>query len=132
MKVKATPAVAEARAVTERWVAVPVKFPGLTVNADEFDVIAPGFTTAIWAMPGVPRKLADTVAVSCVGLTNVVGRLVSLKTTIAPEMNPAPFTVSVIDALPAITIAGLKLVTLGSATMLMESDCVGETLAALS
>jgi len=53
-------------------------------------------------------SLAGIVTVSCVLLTNVAGRSVTLKFTVAPATKFTPFTVSVKAGPPATTLDGLK------------------------
>jgi hypothetical protein len=57
-------------------------------------------------VPVLAIRLAATDAVSCVALTNVVGRAEPFHCTVAPERKPVPFTVSVKAALPPATEPG--------------------------
>src|ERR1039457_4930005 len=91
----------------------------------EFDWVNPGVDTVMEATPSTATKLAGTVAVNCVELTNTVGSAVPTHTTVEPETKRAPFTVSVKPGPPAIAWVGLRLVIwvpygLGSTTNLME------------
>ncbi|MGA2723439.1 MAG: hypothetical protein ABSG79_13635 [Bryobacteraceae bacterium] len=87
----------------------------LTVNTAVFEVTPPGSTTAILTVPAEAIRPASTDAVNCVALTNVVGSVVPLHCTTAPETNPLPFTVSVKAAPPAGATFGLRLVIDGGA-----------------
>jgi len=71
--------------------------PLLTVNVCAFDTPPPGagLTTVIEELPMLVMSLAGICAVSCVALTNVVGRTEPLNKTVEVETKPVPFTVSV-------------------------------------
>src|SRR5262249_15023049 len=63
------------------------------------------------AVPALASKFAGTAAVSCVALTNVVVNAVPFHCKVAPDENPAPFTVSVNPPLPAAAVLRLIDVT---------------------
>ena len=94
----------------------------VTGNAEALDGVPPGFTTVMLALPGVRIRLAVTAAVSCVALTSVVGSAVPFQSTVAPERNPVPLTVSVKAGPPAAAEVGLRLVIMGAAG-LMSKGC---------
>ncbi len=71
--------------------------------------------TAIFAVVALAIRLVGTVAVSCVGLTTVVGvNAWPFHSTVAPETKLLPLTVSVNAALPALILVGLTLLTVGA------------------
>jgi hypothetical protein len=81
------------------------------------DALPPGSVTVMLTLPAAAIRLAGTGAVSCVPLTEVVLRDSPFHSTLAPERNPAPFTVSVKGAPPAVTEPGLKLVITGTGVL---------------
>jgi hypothetical protein len=90
---------------------------GLIVNVSALDVPPPGegFTTVIDAVPGVATFAAGTMAVICVGETNVAVRVEPFQFTVELEMKVplVSFTVKVNWPLPAIVEVGLIEVILG-------------------
>jgi hypothetical protein len=66
----------------------------------------PCCATSTIAVPAVARSAAAIAAVSCVALTTVVAREAPPHRTVAPLTNPAPFTVSVNAAPPAVAVEG--------------------------
>jgi hypothetical protein len=65
---------------------------GLIVKVVALETPPPGGGLKIvrLAVPGLFRSLAGMVAVSCVALTNVVGRALPFHRTTAPLTNPLP------------------------------------------
>ena len=61
-----------------------------TGNVIAFDVLEHGLTTVIEKVPAVAMRAADTVAVSCVEETNVVGSAAPLQLTIEVETKFVP------------------------------------------
>ena len=61
-----------------------------TGNVIAFDVPPHGLTTVIEKVPAVAMRVADTVAVSCVEETNVVGSAAPLQFTIEVETKFVP------------------------------------------
>jgi hypothetical protein len=66
----------------------------------------PGFATDTETVAAVEISTAKIVAFNCVSLTNCVVSACPLQLTIAPETNPAPFTVSVKPGPPGAALAG--------------------------
>jgi hypothetical protein len=87
--------------------------PPLMVNVDALDVKPPGFTTETFAVPAVAIRLAGTITLSWVALTNAVGSAVVFQYTAEVETNPEPLTVSGNAAPPATADDGLRLVMTG-------------------
>jgi len=86
---------------------------GLIVKLTVFDVTPPPeMVTA--AVPCEAIRFAPTVAVICVGLTNVVGKAEPFQSTMAPKKSPVPFTVSVKAFPPAAAVEGLRVATAGT------------------
>ena len=94
---------------------VVVGIPTDTIGS-EFDVI-PAETAVIVAVPGVPIRLEDTVAVNCVAFTNVVGKVEPFQLTTVAELNPVPVTISAKVDPPAATVLGLSELIVGPAPM---------------
>src|SRR5487761_931046 len=65
-----------------------------------------GLTTVIEAVLAAAMSADGTCAVSCLLLTNAVVSRAPLKSTVAPEMKPVPFTVSVKPAPPGEVASG--------------------------
>jgi hypothetical protein len=86
----------------------------------KFETAPSGFVTATWALPIAVMRLAETEAVSCVELTNVVVRGVPFHCTVAPERSPVPFTVSVKSPPPAAVEIGLRLVMPGTGGLIVK------------
>lgn len=87
----------------------------LTVKLTELEVTPPD-CTLIEAVPGFAIRLAETEAVNCVALLNVVGSDVVFQKTLAWEANPVPVTVKVKAAAPAVAPLGFKDVIAGPDT----------------
>ena len=115
MTLTETPLFAVPGAVTEKCVAVDVA--ELIVKVEAFDVTLSGDTTVTLALPAVVIRPADTAAVSCVALANVVVNAVPPHLTVSPKTNPVPFTVSVNAPPPAVAEAGLRLVITGGGAL---------------
>lgn len=77
------------------------------------DALPPVFVTVTPALPPLAIRLAETAAVNCVELTNVVVSAVPFQFTTAPLRKLVPFTVSVNAAPPAGVEAGFRLVIVG-------------------
>jgi hypothetical protein len=86
------------------------------VNVAALEVKPPGLTTVTVAVPALEIRLAATVAVSCVAPPNIVGSGDPFHCTVAPDTNPAPFTVSVKAGPPAVDPFGPRLVIIGALT----------------
>jgi hypothetical protein len=69
--------------------------------------------TVMLAVPTLAIKLAGTLAVNCVALTNVVVSPVVPHCTVAVVVKFAPFTVNVNPGPPAVAELGLKLLIVG-------------------
>ncbi len=74
---------------------------------------AAGFSTVTWTAPAAASWLGTILAVSCVGLTNVVARLAPFHCSTEPVTKLLPVTVSSSGGSPAVALAGLKPVILG-------------------
>jgi hypothetical protein len=72
------------------------------------DALPPVFVTVMPALPPLAIRLAETAAVNCVELTNVVVSAVPFQFTTAPLRKLVPFTVSVNAGPPAGVEAGLR------------------------
>jgi hypothetical protein len=70
------------------------------------------------AVPALAIRLAGTLAVNCVALTNVVVSSVAPHVTVAPLVKFEPFTVIVNPAPPAVAELGLRLLIVGPALLL--------------
>lgn len=79
-------------------------------------------------VPAEAMLFAGTEAVSCVALTNVVVRAVLPQYIVEPEMKPAPFTVKVNAAPPALVNAGDMFERLGAGLggMVMITGTTGD------
>ncbi len=101
----APPAVA---LVGDNELIVGTGFEAVIVKAAFPEVPPPGvgLNTDTCAVPAVAISAAVIAACNCVVLTNVVVRFDPFQFTTAPLTNPAPFTVSVNAAPPAIALAG--------------------------
>lgn len=86
-----------------------------TGNVIAFDVPPHGLTTVIEKVPAVAIRVADTVAVSCVEETNVVGSAAPLQFTVEVETKSVPFTVNVNCVSPALAQVGSSEVMVGAA-----------------
>src|ERR1035441_9699408 len=95
-----------------------------TARETGFDVVSSGFLIEIVAAPTVEIELADTAAVNCVALTNVVGSAVPFHCTTAPEAKPLPLTVSVKLDPPAVVVEGFRLLIVGDD--LIENEAPAE------
>jgi hypothetical protein len=94
---------------------VPDTCPTDRTVKEREEVVPPpgaGVDTVNCKTPGLATRLAGTVAVSWLALTNVVAREVALAITADCEVNPAPFSVSIVPVagtcallLPPIPIA---------------------------
>ena len=87
---------------------VITRFGLLMVKGMPAEVPPPGaeFVTVTLAVPAVAMSVAAIAAVSCVELTNVVVFAIPLNFTTEVEAKPAPFTVSVKAAPPAVALGG--------------------------
>jgi hypothetical protein len=83
------------------------------------DGLPPVLVTVMPALPPLAIRLAETAAVNCVELTNVVVSAAPFQFTTAPLRKLVPFTVSVKASPPAGVEAGLRLVIAGVG-MVME------------
>jgi hypothetical protein len=83
-----------------------VKFSG-------FEVTPPELTVTL-AVDGLATSLAGTEAVNSVALTKVVVSAAVFHKTLAPEANPVPVTVKVNAPLPAVVVAGLSELMVGT------------------
>jgi len=72
-----------------------------------------GLATLIDLFPAVATSLARILAVTCPLLTKLVVRIEPLNSTVAPDKNPLPLTVSVKDPLPTATLDGDRLLMVG-------------------
>jgi hypothetical protein len=91
---------------------------GVTMRGTLFEAhVAPGhgvgFVTWTGTDLAVATSLACTLMSSCVPLTNVAGRATPPTVAVAPVANPLPVARSVKAALPAATLAGVRLVIAG-------------------
>jgi hypothetical protein len=82
-------------------------------NVVAVDALPPLLVTVTLALPTPAIRLAATVAVTCVLLTNVVARFDPFHCTVALLRKPVPFTVSVNADPPALAEFGLRLVIVG-------------------
>ena len=73
----------------------------------------PGFVSCRTSAPALARSVACMATVNCVAETKVVARAWPLTVAVAPLTNPVPLMVRGKAALPAVTLAGLRLVMLG-------------------
>jgi hypothetical protein len=94
---------------------------GLIVNTFGPDVPAAS-VTVMFTEPAVARRLAGTVAVRLVVLTNVVVNAVLPHCTVAPETKFVPVTVRVNAALPAVTESEERPVIVGAPGALIVND----------
>jgi hypothetical protein len=78
-------------------------------NVAAVDAVPPVLVTVTLALPALAIRPADTAAVTCVLLTNVVARFDPFHCTVALLRKLAPFTVSVKPAPPALAEFGLRL-----------------------
>ena len=88
-----------------------------TENVTAFDVPPHGLTTVIEKVPAVAMRVADTVAVSSVEETKVVGSAAPLQFTIEVESKFVPSTVKANCISPALAHVGLSEVIVGAAPM---------------
>src|SRR5690242_8954516 len=88
----------------------------VTENGNEFEVPPPGagLSTLTSAVPPLATSVSLICAVSCVGLTKVVGRGLPLNSTTAPGTKFDPFAVSVNVGSPATAEPGLRLDSVGT------------------
>jgi hypothetical protein len=107
----APPAVAE---VGLRLVVASTALLIVKVWALEVPPPGAGFTTVTEAVPAVAMSAAVIAAVTWVAETYVVVRLDPFQFTVEPETKPAPFTVSVNPASPAVVELGVRLVVVGT------------------
>lgn len=111
----------------DTWGMLPVTAPVLTgaaplivkLNADE---AAPPAVTETAAVPAAVTRAAGTLAFNCLALTNEVASGVWFHTTVLPEANFVPVTVSTNAALPALAALGLSEVTVGVLTMGTDTE----------
>lgn len=95
---------------------------GFTVRLTEFEVPPPGagLTTVTGKELTTSRLAAGNVAVSCVGLTKTVARLVGLappKWTTDPATKFVPVIVTTWSRLPAAKLVGVTVVIVGTGTL---------------
>src|ERR1035437_1000367 len=74
----------------------------------------PGLDTVTATRPEELTSETASAAVTCVALTNVVVFAVPFNNTVAPVLNPVPFTVRTIPVEPATTTAGVTLPRMGA------------------
>jgi hypothetical protein len=74
----------------------------------------------------VAINVAGTAAVNCEPLANVVEIAVPFQSTVAPERNPVPFTVSVKAGPPAVAEVGFRLVITGAAALILKVTAADE------
>ena len=94
-------------AVAELGLSDVITCPAAMVKVAPAEV-TPFSVTVMVAEPVVATRLAATVAVNCVALTNVVASAVEFHCTTAPEAKPVPLTVSVKAGPPAVATFGLR------------------------
>lgn len=82
---------------------------GLIWKLTGLDTPPPGLATVTFTLAATAIRLAGTAAVSCVALTKVVDRAEPFHCTTAPGTKPAPFTVRVKAAPPAVVDVGFRL-----------------------
>src|SRR2546429_225170 len=82
-------------------------------------LMPPDSATVILAVLGTPIRLAGTTALNRLTLTKVVCRAAPFHRTVAPLANPAPLTISVKPALPAVAEDGERLVSDGADTVML-------------
>src|SRR5437899_3798874 len=97
------------------------------VNAAAFEATGPGLTTRTVAVPTVAMSAAAMLAVTCVGLTTVVGRADPFHSTFAPAAKPLPSTVSVKAGPPAIVLRGVRASTVGPPGGVAPSSMISPT-----
>src|SRR5215813_15129417 len=88
---------------------------GVTCKMAAADVPPPGAgeNTVMLAEPGLGMFADVILAVNCVGLLNVVGRLLPLIRTTVELTKPLPVTIRSKSGLPACTVEGLIIVIRG-------------------
>jgi len=98
----------------------------LIVNAAEVDVPPPGagFTTVTLAVPAAAMSAEGIAAVSWLEETNVVVRTAPFQFTVELLTKLAPLTVSVIAALPAVALDGLKPPIAGTGLLIVNAAAV--------
>lgn len=92
-------------------------------NFTAVEIAAPGFWTAILALPAVATRLESINAVICVALMNPVPSGEPFHMTTEPLTNPVPFTVSWNAAPPATADGGLRVVTVEDGGVLIVKIC---------
>ena len=91
-----------------------------------------GVVTVIGIAPALASRVAGTVAVSCVELTNEVARAVAPACTSDCFANPVPVTVRVESGLPAFTVEGeIELIAGVGFVMATDAEAVRVRSAAL-
>src|SRR5437868_1194953 len=88
----------------------------MTVSVTALDVPPPGagVATVSARVPPDATSLAVSVARTCVALAYVVGRATPFQAITELRVKPLPFTVDVKAGLPATTLAGLRLLSIGA------------------
>ncbi len=89
-------------------------------NGVAVEGLPPVLTAVTLALPGAAIRLAGTIAVNWVALTNVVVRAAPFHCTVAPERKPVAFTVSVNADPPAGVEAGFRLVITGVGALIRK------------
>jgi hypothetical protein len=89
-----------------------------TVKESALEAWVPGSVTVTCNVAGCWTSVAGTAAVSWVLLTNVVANGVVPRNTVAPEKKFDPFTVSVNAGPPCGTVAGERLVSVGTGAVM--------------
>jgi hypothetical protein len=84
------------------------------VKVRAFEVLGPGFSTVMLAVPTVATSAAGIAAVSWELLTNVVVRFEPFHLTVEFETKLEPLTVNVKAGPPAIAELGLRLLRIGA------------------
>jgi hypothetical protein len=87
---------------------------GLIVKLRELDAVPTGVCTVTAALPTLATKPAETAAVSCVELPNVVASATPFHSTVSPDTKFVPVTVSVKEGLPAFPLEGESELSVGT------------------
>ena len=90
--------------------------PFRTAKAAAIEFAPPEFTV-MFMVPAFAMRLAETAAVSCVALTNVVVSADPLHWTVAPDTKPLPVIASVKAGPPAVAEFGLNVVIAGAGSI---------------
>src|ERR1041385_5583741 len=96
--------------VADEGLRLVIDGPGVTVKVSAFVRTPSAVRTVTGAVPAAATRSADTCAVNCVALTNVVGRGLPFHCTVDPLARPVPVTVMVNAADPATADDGFRVV----------------------